>query len=326
MIIVSSSINFASQHRLLGEYSLKESLRIRLVEDQTPKETAQKDIVSISSKVKANNDEDEISLTPELKMIKMLLEKMIGRKIKLVRIDAEMINEYKDVKKEQPGQNSQPSIEYDRSESYRQSEETGFYAKGVIHTADDKSIDFAVKLNLSREFISTQNISIGNQKAKDPLVINFNGNSIQLTETKYNFDLDADGEMDQMSFVDPNSGFLAVDRNNDDKINSGNELFGLKTGDGFKELESHDADHNGWIDEKDPIYTELRIWSKDNQGNDTLATLKQRGIGAIYLNNNATPFEINDKQNNTKGVLKSSGIYVNESDSVGMIQQVDLVV
>ena len=185
MIINSSSISFSSQHKLLEEYSLKESLSIHLSENS--KQTNQKDSVNISSKVNHTDDEDEIPLTPELKMIKMLLERMIGMKIKFVRVDEEESNAQKSVEKEQPEQDNQPSIEYERSESYRQSEETGFYAKGVITTAEGKSINFAVKLNLSREFISTQNISIGNQKAKDPLVINFNGNSAQLNETKFKF-------------------------------------------------------------------------------------------------------------------------------------------
>jgi hypothetical protein len=324
MIINSSSISFSSQHKLLEEYSLKESLNIHLSEN--PKQTNQKDTVNLSSKAKNTDDEDEVPLTPELKMIKMLLERMIGMTIKFVKIDGEESNDQKGVEKKQPEQDNQPSIEYKRSESYRQSEETGFYAKGAITTTEGKSINFAVKLNLSREFISTKSISIGNQKAKDPLVINLNGNSVQLTETKFKFDIDADGEIDQVSFVDSNSGFLAIDRNNDGKINDGSELFGPKTGDGFAELKSYDYDHNNWIDEKDPIYAELRIWSKDDNGNDVISNLKQKEIGAIYLCKSDTQFDINDKQNNTQGILKSSGIYVSESGSVGTVQQVDLVV
>jgi hypothetical protein len=42
------------------------------------------------------------------------------------------------------------------------------------------------------------------------------------------------------------------------------------------------------------IYAELHIWSKDSQGNDLLTSLKQKGIGAIYLNHEDTPFKISD--------------------------------
>lgn len=157
-------------------------------------------------------------------------------------------------------------------------------------------------------------------------MINFDGNSVQLTDTKYSFDLDADGESDQISFVDAKSGFLTIDRNGDGKINDGSELFGPKTGDGFTELESYDSDHNNWIDENDPIYAELHIWSKDSQGNDLLTSLKQKGIGAIYLNHEDTPFKISDNRNNAQGELWSSGIYVSEVGIIGTMQQIDLIV
>ena len=66
-------------------------------------------------------------------------------------------------------------------------------------------------------------------------------------------------------------------------INDGNELFGTKSGDGFKDLAKYDKDRNGWIDEADDIFDDLRIWTKDEQGNDKLLTLKEAGVGAIYL-------------------------------------------
>jgi hypothetical protein len=129
-----------------------------------------------------------------------------------------------------------------------------------------------------------------------------------------------------ISFVDENSGFLAIDINKDGKINNGKELFGPTTGDGFIELKSYDSDNNDWIDEKDSVYKELFIWTRDSKGQDSLTDLKQSGVGAIYLGRQSTPFEIKDGQNNTDGLLKSSGIYVSEKGKIGTIQQVDLVV
>jgi hypothetical protein len=159
---------------------------------------------------------------------------------------------------------------------------------------------------------------------QDPLVINFGGNSTELTNRRFSFDIDSDGKADRIPFVKPNSGFLAIDRNNDGKINNGRELFGPKTGKAFAELSTHDADHNGWIDENDPIYSNLRVWSKDAKGNDNLVGLKQRGVGAIYLGRQSTKFKLNDSQNRTWGKLRASGIYVSERGEVGTIQQVDL--
>ena len=63
---------------------------------------------------------------------------------------------------------------------------------------------------------------------------------------------------------------------------------------------------------------------KDSKGNDTLSGLKQKDVGAIYLGYQTTQFMLKNKQNETQGRLRSSGIYVNENGSVGTIQQIDL--
>lgn len=95
---------------------------------------------------------------------------------------------------------------------------------------------------------------------------------------------------------------------------------------GFAELSTHDEDQNLWIDENDSIYSRLRVWSKDLQGNDQLIALGQRGVGAIYLGHATTPFEVKDDENQLQAVVRSSGIYLNEDGSGGTVQQVDLVV
>ena len=148
-------------------------------------------------------------------MIKMLLERMLGKKIKLIKVETDQ-----DIQKQVPNKSSnpdpqanQPTFEYNRSETYYQSEKTGFYAKGFVRTDDGRNIEFTLKLNLSREQLQNQEISIGNAKTKDPLIINLKGNSAQLTSTKFDFDLDSDAKTDQISYVDANSGFLAIDIN-----------------------------------------------------------------------------------------------------------------
>jgi hypothetical protein len=112
--------------------------------------------------------------------------------------------------------------------------------------------------------------------------------------------LDCDGETEQISFAGNGSGFLSLDINGDGVINNGSELFGPQSGNGFEELAQYDNDNNGWIDESDSIYEKLRIWSKDGNGNDYLFALGEKGIGAIYLGNIGTEFNITDNQNNSK--------------------------
>jgi len=154
---------------------------------------------------------------------------------------------------------------------------------------------------------------------------NYDGTAPRLTDTKSSFDLDSDGHDDQISFVGPGSGFLALDLNSDGVI-SGRELLGPQSGNGFSNLSKYDDDGNQWIDENDDIFNRLRIWTKDADGNDILFALGQKGIGAIYLGNLNTLFSFKDQSNEEQARITQSGIFVKEDGSVGTMQQVDLVV
>lgn len=218
-------------------------------------------------------------------------------------------------------------MEYNYSESHYECEKMSFVSEGIIRTADGREIKFSVQLNMSREFASQMNINIRAGDAKiDPLVINLNGESPGLKEEKFFFDLDCDGETEQISFLTPGNGFLAIDLNNDGIINNGGELFGPTTGNGFDELSWHDIDGNNWIDENDPVFQKLRIWIKDPEGNDRLFALGEKGIGAIYLGNIDTLFNIKDNKNNLHGQVRKTGIFLKEAGSAGVISHIDLVV
>ncbi len=161
----------------------------------------------------------------------------------------------------------------------------------------------------------------------DPLVINMDADTASVSDQKFYFDLDADGEEEQISFMSQGSGFLALDKNGDGKINDGNELFGTKSGDGFKDLAEYDKDQNGWIDENDEIFDRLKIWTKDENGNDKLVDLKTAGVGALYLGKVSTEFSLNQAENNqTDAIIRSTGVYLKENGEAGTLQHVDLAV
>ncbi|MDD3306080.1 MAG: hypothetical protein PHO29_03150 [Acetobacterium sp.] len=231
----------------------------------------------------------------------------------------------------QPRSNTSSSsgggFEYNRSITHYESQSTAFQAQASVTTADGRQINIDLQLNLSREFMSQSNLNIqgGNQPVQvDPLVINYDAGSASVTEQKYAFDIDANGTLDQISFVGPGSGFLALDLNEDGKINDGSELFGPQSGNGFDDLAKYDSDGNNWIDENDPIYDKLQIWSKDSAGNDVLMALGQKGVGAIYLGNVSTSFALKGADNQTNAQLQRTGIYLNEDGSAGTIQHIDL--
>ena len=158
----------------------------------------------------------------------------------------------------------------------------------------------------------------------DPLVINLNDNVAGLSDQTFFFDIDADGVKDEISELSKGSGYLALDKNGDGIINDGSELFGTKSGNGFKELSAYDDDGDGWIDEDDEVWSKLKIWTKDEAGKDILLTLKEAGVGAINLQSAKTNFSLNDDKNNTRGVIRNTGIFLYENGNVGTVQHLDV--
>jgi hypothetical protein len=217
-------------------------------------------------------------------------------------------------------------VAYERHEARIEVEETRFSASGEVRTADGRTIAFELSLAMSRSFAERTDVSVrlgDAARKKDPLVINFAGTAAQLSDQTFRIDLDADGKVDEASFVAPGSGFLVLDRNANGRIERSDELFGPTTGDGFAELAALDGDRNGWIDESDAAYGQLRVWSRD-AGADRLRSLEESGIGAISLARLATPFEIRDADNVTRGDVRTTGVYLSEAGHAGSIQQIDL--
>ena len=210
-------------------------------------------------------------------------------------------------------------------ESFQYESETVTYqANGIVHTADGKTITVDINMHMSREFVSFMNISTDGTTLVDPLVINYGGTAASLTGERFQFDLTMNGELDSLAVLANGSGFLAIDRNGDGIINDGSELFGPSTGCGFSELRKYDTDGNGWIDENDEIYHKLVVWSRDKDGNDTVYTLKELGIGAIFLGDISTEFSFKDDSNETLGVMRSTSFFLKSCGGAGTLSHIDL--
>lgn len=215
---------------------------------------------------------------------------------------------------------------YESSFYYSESEYTAFDAKASVVTSDGRTIDVNMTLELSRTFVesTSQIIDYGSPMLCDPLVINLDTPSAQVSDQKFFFDLYCDGNEEEISRLEAGSGFLALDKNSDGIINDGSELFGTSSGNGFSDLAKYDQDGNGWIDEADDIFDQLRIWTKDANGEDKLCALGKAGVGAIYLGSSSTDFSLKNAQNNTNGVIRSTGLFLYENGGSGTMQQLDL--
>lgn len=212
------------------------------------------------------------------------------------------------------------------SETIEEYECTRFSSCGTVNTADGQSIEFDLSLEMERSYAATREYEETQELVfTDPLILNFDGNYADLSNEKFEFDLDADGNTELIGYLTGNSGMLALDRNSDGIINDGTELFGAQTGDGFAELADYDEDENGYIDEADSIFDQLLIWNKTSEV-DSLESLKDKDIGAIYLGSGATPFDIKGEGNQHNGTVRNSGVYFTENGAVGTLQQIDMVV
>ncbi|MFZ2268471.1 MAG: VCBS repeat-containing protein [Azonexus sp.] len=352
MKIASAQLQMASSHISQSSYESRESLRVWIGERGARQREAalptapatDRVILSEAGREHASaesiNDDIESSVDndPRLKLIRNMLELLTGQHFRVfdaARLSAHDTSALPDVPQSnsmpanpsQPGQNAGYGIEYDRHESYSEMEQSTFSASGTVTTADGQTISFNLELSMSRTYHEESHVSLrlgDAARQTDPLVLNFAGHAAQLTDQRFAFDLDADGNAEQINFVKPGSGFLVFDRNQDGVVNNGSELFGPISGDGFSELAALDADQNGWIDENDATFSRLQVWSRDSTGNNQLQSLTAAGIGAIALSQVGTPFDIKNNANELLGQVRSTGIFLHEDASAGTIQQIDL--
>lgn len=218
------------------------------------------------------------------------------------------------------------TFSFSRQYYHEETENTGFATQGTVKCADGREINFNLNVTMSRSFQEyyEENVRMMEVSMCDPLVINLDGNIAELSDQTFLFDLDGDGQKDEINRLGAGSGFLALDKNGDGVINDGNELFGTKSGNGFADLAAYDTDHNGFIDEGDEIWDKLKIWVMDENGEGQLYSLEEKGVGAICLQNAATDFAITDENNQAKGRIRNTGFFLYENGEAGSVQHVDM--
>ena len=171
----------------------------------------------------------------------------------------------------------------------------------------------------------------------DPLVVDLAGNGIQtvgLSAGIY-FDYDGDGFAELTGWVAPGNGFLMLDRNDNNSLDTGLELFGdstllpngMRAANGFQALAAHDYNGDGKIDANDPIWSQLRIWqvtsvdadSGDQHAMGSIISLDELGITAIYVDS-----AISNKTDESGNIEIRSGHFEWADGSAGAIAEYSL--
>lgn len=310
----------AGEGRLQRSVVLSEAARQALSQERAQAASA---VVQADGKDGTEND-------PKLVLLKSIIEQLTGQRIHLMSADALGSAQLDTAPSSTPARASAPApvpdfgIAYDRTETRTESEESHFEASGTIQTADGKRIDFSIALSMSRSETTTRSVSFraGNAVSKDPLVINFDGNAASLGSQRFSFDLMGDGQQVDMPLLGKGSGFLVLDAVDSGTVASGRQLFGPASGDGFADLAQYDDDASGWIDEADAVFDRLGVWTPDASGGGSVRSLRDAGVGALYLGRTATPFTLKDGA--ALGAVRSTGVYVAEDGHVGTMQQVDV--
>ncbi len=321
MKIQGSTVNLSSENKKISfDY---EHFQLKVITSAQNKENISKNLSINILKLNIENvdlNSDSIS-EKDLKtfIIKFLIQKLTGKEFKSLSL--------KDLNKLSSSQQNIEIPQYAAEIEYEklryEKESVSFKAEGKIITKNGKEIKFDISFSLNREMIdyTKLNIKFGSAALIDPLIINFDGDlNYPLSDTKFEFDLDNDGKSEKISNLTSGNGFLVFDKNENKKIDNGSELFGTKTGNGFKELSEYDTDKNGWIDEQDEIFKKLNVWLKTDSINQ-LKTLEDLNIGAIYLGNTSTHFNYEGN-----GKLQNSSVYLKENGNVGIISKIDFVV
>ncbi|MGM0410929.1 MAG: hypothetical protein ACQEQF_09185 [Bacillota bacterium] len=338
--ISAYSVDMSSQWKREVSYKREESLNISAIRVKAPENEDSLSITPEAKKLINGNQLKEnskveksekpyITLSEEdkqkIKILEALLSKLTGKKVK-IKIPVFVKN--KGDEKKEATQQSRLSwqIDYKLHESYEESEKLSFSSEGIVKTADGKEINFDLKLNMSREYAVEHNFNLKatNGEPIDPLVINYSGKAAEFKDKSFEFDLTADGKMENIPYLEEGSGFLVLA--DEEKVEDGSQLFGPRTGDGFEELAEYDEDNNGWLDSGDSIFEDLKIWTRDENGNDRLFALADKNIGAIYTANVQANYSHKSSENQTLAQNKKMGIYLHESGKAGTVQELDFIV
>ncbi len=354
MKIVNSSVAMAAQHQLQRSQHI--TPKARLDNTEPPRERRAPPEISASNQTESRRpqkqpphiarfaaagsllaqsnqtkgfDINANAIDSDLQVMIWMLEYWTGHKIQIGNAGASVQTEKASGDVQVAIEQQQLNIQIDDAISpdnfrlhLREQELTTISIQADITLDNGEVMHIELDERLSRKLDVKMDLS-ANEMAKmmDPLVLNFHG-PLALSENRFNFDLNGDGEKESLAKLASQSAYLALDKNGDGIINDGSELFGAITGNGFAELAVYDDDGNGFIDSADAVFNKLQLFTP---GVEKTQSITSKGVEALYLGSTATPHSFTDSKGQTQGQLRSSSFFIAD-DGAHSFQQIDLVV
>ena len=217
-------------------------------------------------------------------------------------------------------------IEFERIEERFEAESLRLDMQASLQLADGRRLDASLSLAMDRQFYSRNAIHLQSGQRQDPLILDFTGQGVALSDRRVDFDLRADGSLLRMPVPEAGNALLVKDRNGNGVIDDGSEVPGALSGDVWADLRRLDADNNGFIDRADPAFQRLGLLMFDPNGGQRLYSLQQLGVKAIALDAIESPFSLTDANNNRLGEIRSTGYFLTDSLAMRPAQQVDFFV
>ena len=189
---------------------------------------------------------------------------------------------------------------------------------GALQLDDGSSISFAFDFSME---VSWARFSAQQGPMQDPLLISLSGQPVELASDSSSFDLKGNGQKSALPQLSAEQYYLAYDRNQDNQVNNGTELFGPISGNGFTELAAYDGNANGFIDAADDIWQHLYLWQPQQQ----MLNISQTELAAISVESVATPMSLLNNEQQVVAQLQRSGLAFFADGSPALVQQIDIV-
>jgi len=207
--------------------------------------------------------------------------------------------------------------------SYVEEKQSQFLAMEANITLENgDTLDISLSIKFEQNFSEEKQWMTKNDEIfNDPLLISLN-NDNPITNSFFDFNVNASQK--QLLYTNENSGYLVFDENNNNTVDDGSELFGPKTNDGYQELSGFDDDKNGWLDDADKIFKQLKLWTITEGENGKLSSLKELGIGALSLTKTSMSFIQKTDSETSTAQFKNASLGITSNYEAISMFQIDL--